>query len=42
MNIKDLLKVGPENKSDTRFRLLVLFGLGSWIYKNGFTKFVSF
>ena len=28
MNIKDLLKVGPENKSDTRFKLLVLFGLG--------------
>ena len=27
MNIKDLLKVGPENKSDTRFKLLVLFGL---------------
>ena len=40
MNIKDLLKVGPENKSDTRFKLLVLFGLGSWVYKHGIVKFV--
>ena len=40
MNLKDLLKVGPENKSDTRFKLLVLFGLGSWVYKHGIVKFV--